>query len=120
MSADAPAWSVQPGTAGPSLLLNGSWTVRGGGMTPFGADSLDHEQGQGHALRVDATGLKDWDSALISFLWGAKQAAAHAGLEFDATALPAPAQRLLALLPPNPARAFQNIGAAAFGWVLWA
>lgn len=89
-------------TGTPCLHVQGDWTVQNGGMAPFPTDGLN-ETHQGQTLQIDTTGLQQWDSAFITFLWDVKQAAGHAGLTFDPTHLPEPAQRLLALLPEQPA-----------------
>ncbi|GAN59433.1 hypothetical protein ACI01nite_20200 [Acetobacter cibinongensis] len=72
-------------------------------MAPFPQDGL-HTATPGQVLQLDTQQLENWDTAFISFLWDVKQAANHAGVQFDPSTLPGPAQRLLALLPPEPAK----------------
>ncbi|GBQ32964.1 ABC transporter permease [Acetobacter fabarum] len=98
-----PAWSLQTGPHGPCLSVRGAWTVPNGGVLPFTAADIPPPPPGTTSLSMDTAGITAWDSSFISFLWEAKQAAASAGLAFEQDGLPAPAQRLLALLPPNPA-----------------
>ncbi|MGF1277381.1 MlaE family ABC transporter permease [Acetobacter pasteurianus] len=104
-AADTPSWSLQNTADGVCLNVEGAWTVQAGGTTPFPQDKLPVEPG--HILHIDTTGLKNWDSAFVAFLWDVKQAASKAQLHFDEQNLPAPAQRLLALLPDAPAEPAQ-------------
>lgn len=104
-AADTPSWSLQNTADGVCLSIEGAWTVQAGGTTPFPQDKLPVEPG--HILHIDTTGLKNWDSAFVAFLWDVKQAASKAQLHFDEQNLPAPAQRLLALLPDAPAEPAQ-------------
>ncbi|WP_339076713.1 ABC transporter permease [Acetobacter sp. AC2005] len=104
-AADTPSWSLQNTADGVCLSIEGDWTVQAGGTTPFPQDKLPVEPG--HILHIDTTGLKNWDSAFVAFLWDVKQAASKAQLHFDEQNLPAPAQRLLALLPDAPAEPAQ-------------
>lgn len=104
-AADTPSWSLQNTADGVCLSIEGAWTVQAGGTTPFPQDELPVEPG--HILHIDTTGLKNWDSAFVAFLWDVKQAASKAQLHFDEQNLPAPAQRLLALLPDAPAEPAQ-------------
>lgn len=104
-AADTPSWSLQNTADGVCLSIKGAWTVQAGGTTPFPQDKLPVEPG--HILHIDTTGLKNWDSAFVAFLWDVKQAASKAQLHFDEQNLPAPAQRLLALLPDAPAEPAQ-------------
>lgn len=100
--AEKPVWTLEGDTNAPQLVLRGTWTVQSGGMAPFPADGL--AQGRDHStLTFDTQGVTGWDSAFIAFLWDVKQAAGHAGMQFDPQGLPASAQRLLALLPDAPA-----------------
>lgn len=101
-ASDTPQWTIHDTTDGPSLCVQGGWTLANGGMTPFDTKALASIPA-GQTLTVDASGLGAWDSALVSFLWSAKQAASTAGLHFENGSLPAPAQRLMALLPPTAA-----------------
>ncbi|MFT8560661.1 MAG: ABC transporter permease, partial [Acetobacter sp.] len=98
-----PAWSLQTGPHGPCLSVRGAWTVPHGGVMPFTAADIPPPPPGATSLSMDTTGITAWDSSFISFLWEAKQAAASAGLAFEQDGLPAPAQRLLALLPDAPA-----------------
>ena len=97
----APVWSIVPTEQGGRLVLEGTWTVPKGGVPTFDANALKNLQ-NGQSLQVDAKGVGEWDSALISFLWNVEQASTAAGLTFDTSILPDPTQRLLALLPPTP------------------
>lgn len=97
------AWSLETQTGTPVLRLSGSWDVAHGGMAPFPADGLQ-DAPRGQTLQIDTSQITNWDSAFVAFLWDVKQAAGHAGLEFDPTSLPDGAQRLLALLPREPAQ----------------
>ncbi|MFT8672455.1 STAS domain-containing protein, partial [Acetobacter orientalis] len=96
------AWSLETQTGTPVLRLSGSWDVAHGGMAPFPADGLQ-DAPHGQTLQIDTSQITNWDSAFVAFLWDVKQAAGHAGVEFDPTSLPDGAQRLLALLPRAPA-----------------
>lgn len=75
---------------------------------PFAGQDIPAPPAGSTTLSVDTTALAAWDSSFISFLWEVKQAAASTGLAFDQNGLPAPAQRLLALLPPKPAPAARH------------
>jgi phospholipid/cholesterol/gamma-HCH transport system permease protein len=97
----APVWSIVPTEQGGRLVLEGTWTVPEGGVPTFDAQALKNLK-SGQNLLVDAKGVNEWDSALISFLWDVEQATTTAGLTFDVSILPDPTQRLLALLPPTP------------------
>lgn len=66
----------------------------------FPQDAFSSAQAKaGQTLTFNTSGLDGWDSSFITFLWNVKQAAGQASLSVDAQALPASAQRLLALLP---------------------
>ncbi|MGO3517388.1 MAG: MlaE family ABC transporter permease [Acetobacter cibinongensis] len=97
------AWSLDASGIPLTLRLSGNWDVDHGGMTPFPHEGL-HTATPGQVLQLDTQQLENWDTAFISFLWDVKQAANHAGVQFDPSTLPGPAQRLLALLPPEPAK----------------
>lgn len=97
------AWSLETQANTPVLRLSGSWDVAHGGMTPFPVDGLAHAA-HGQTLHIETSLITNWDSAFVAFLWDVKQAASHAGIEFDPSTLPDGAQRLLALLPREPAQ----------------
>lgn len=101
-ASEKPVWTLEGPPAAPQLVLKGIWSVQDGGMAPFPSDGLAQAHGPG-VLTFNIQDVTGWDSALIAFLWDVKQAASHAGLHFDPKGLPAPAQRLLALLPEAPA-----------------
>ncbi|MFT9000307.1 MAG: ABC transporter permease [Acetobacter syzygii] len=103
-----PTWSLRTGPHGPCLSVQGAWTVPNGGVMPFAGQDIPAPPAGSTTLSVDTTALAAWDSSFISFLWEVKQAAASTGLAFDQNGLPAPAQRLLALLPPKPAPAARH------------
>ncbi|KXV62792.1 MlaE family ABC transporter permease [Acetobacter orleanensis] len=97
---EKPVWTLEGEPNVPCLTLRGTWTVQSGGMAPFPPDGLGQTQG---TLTFETQGITGWDSAFVSFLWDVKQAASHAGVQFDPQGLPPTAQRLLALLPDAPA-----------------
>lgn len=97
------AWSLDASGTALALRVSGNWDVEHGGMAPFPHDGL-HSATPGQVLQLDTHQLENWDTAFISFLWDVKQAANHAEVRFDPSTLPGPAQRLLALLPPEPAK----------------
>ncbi|MGO2958894.1 MAG: MlaE family ABC transporter permease [Acetobacter sp.] len=97
------AWSLDASGTALALRVSGNWDVEHGGMAPFPHDGL-HSATPGQVLQLDTHQLGNWDTAFISFLWDVKQAANHAEVRFDPSTLPGPAQRLLALLPPEPAK----------------
>ncbi len=94
----APAWQLRHVGAGHVLTLTGDWIAQGAAAPVFPPDGLA-PVGAGQALGFDLQGIGRWDSALIAFLWDAKQAAAARHVVLDAAGLPDSARKLLALLP---------------------
>lgn len=97
-TASSPSWSVESTATGVCLTIKGKWTALTGEAMLFPQDALPPAKA-GQTLTFDANGLDGWDSSFITFVWNVKRAAGQASLSFDSQALPASAQRLLALLP---------------------
>jgi phospholipid/cholesterol/gamma-HCH transport system permease protein len=103
----SPRWTRKAGAGGIIFVLAGDWLAQSGAIPDFPADGMEAASGDapsgGHRVGFDTAALGEWDTGLIAFLWGAKQAAASAGLAFDDGGLPNTARKLLALLPETQA-----------------
>src|SRR5262249_7333853 len=72
------------------------------------AESVAHAMGQAKSLRVDTTGVTQWDTGLMAFLFTLNRLLIDRGGELDPSGLPAGADRLYRLaiaLPPTEGRA---------------
>ncbi|NHN85871.1 STAS domain-containing protein [Acetobacter musti] len=100
-----PEWTVQSSANDITLVLRGQWTIDDGAALAIPDDALRTgapKDGAAQTLHVDVSGLSQWDSSLVSFLWTVKQAAARGKMNFDLAQLPDGVQRLFALLPAEP------------------
>ena len=97
--ADAPPdWQLRRTNGRNVLVLGGNWIAQSGRIPEFSAKPQLDGRGE-NILSFDTTDLGQWDSGLVAFLWDAKRAATTAGLAIDGSTLPAPARKLLGLLP---------------------
>jgi len=87
-----------------TLRLAGSWTLRDPLPAPDPVLEAVAEEGV-RRVSVDARGVTDWDSGLLTFLRPVLAAAREAGAETDPSGLPAGARRLLELAAAAPERA---------------
>jgi phospholipid/cholesterol/gamma-HCH transport system permease protein len=97
----APEWRVDRHGSEAELRLGGDWIAHETGLRNA-ADLREVLAGAGDVarLRLEASGIGHWDSALIAFVHELRNAAsAEHGrrIEFDLCGIPVPAQRLLAL-----------------------
>jgi phospholipid/cholesterol/gamma-HCH transport system permease protein len=114
-------WLVSFDKGSARVVLVGDWAAAFPGVEPGAAARLlDHPDLR--SVGFDASGLGRWDSSLLVFLSGLRQASTQRNVHFDETGLPLSARRLLALLPreaspaaasvPRPA-ILRRIGASA-------
>ena len=97
----APEWRVDRHGSEAELRLGGDWIAHETGLRNA-ADLREvlAKAGDVARLRLEASGIGHWDSALIAFVHELRNAAsAEHGrrIEFDLCGIPVPAQRLLAL-----------------------
>jgi phospholipid/cholesterol/gamma-HCH transport system permease protein len=112
------------------LRLTGDWVVRDTGMRDTAATRrVLAEAGTAVHLRLDASGLGKWDSALVAFVQMLRDAAGTdpaRRVELDESGLPDAVRRLLALVGepggphqvaagPPPASLAAHVGQTAFG-----
>jgi len=95
-----PEWHLDRDGSVATLRLSGDWIACETGVRSIGdADRVLDEAGA-MAVRVDATGLGKWDSALIAFLkvlHDSSRKGRGQAVEIDDTALPEAARRMLRL-----------------------
>jgi phospholipid/cholesterol/gamma-HCH transport system permease protein len=87
-----------------SLRITGDWRLRSGLPTPASFQELLKSHGGLRRLVVDASGLHQWDSGLLAFLVGVREACRARNVDFDAGDLPPGARRLLTLATAVPER----------------
>jgi len=95
----SPHWQLETAGGQNRLTLSGDWTAQRGSLPRFPADGLRAAR-PAAPLVFDTAPLGRWNSALVTFLWEVRQAAADAGIAFDGANLPSSANKLLGLLPP--------------------
>ena len=105
-SSSWPAWHLQRDGEAAELQLIGDWIARDSGVR--GSEEIRRilEGAGGGRLRVDASGLGRWDSALIAFLKLLGDSAAEGRsrpVQLDTSALPEAARQLLTLAAARPA-----------------
>ncbi len=96
----APGWRVERHGLTADLRLTGDWIASETGVRSAAEVSRVLAEAEGATLRVDASGLGQWDSALIAFLKMLREVSGTARtppLHIDDAALPEPARRLLSL-----------------------
>src|SRR5271166_1860872 len=99
-SSRLPGWRLERRGEGAELRLKGDWIARDSGVRGSADVRRILDEAGGLMLRVDASELGQWDSALIAFLkmLGDSVPADQTRIvRIDASALPEPVQRLLAL-----------------------
>jgi phospholipid/cholesterol/gamma-HCH transport system permease protein len=122
-----PAWTVKHDGAGTVLRLSGDWLVGAGGILASAElDQIRSALGDSRSLRLDASRLGAWDSALIALVLALETPAACDARRtaVDPTGLPDAARRLLALArtgrgpavirqPPSRASLAERVGRRA-------
>lgn len=86
------------------LHVAGDWT---GSRRPLTADGLRRQLAEAPAIRrltVDASGLGEWDSGLLTFLLMVRKVCAELQVEVDESGLPEGVRRLIALAIAVPER----------------
>lgn len=91
-------WCATVDGATTSLALTTDWTTHETGIEAGLVEPLLGRTGM-KTIGFDTSGLGRWDSALLVFLSGLRQASVERNIHFDDTGLPVAARRLLALLP---------------------
>lgn len=87
------------------IALSGAWLLTSGAPTFDAVEAaLAHKKGLTRAS-YDTSGLKDWDSAAVSFLVHASETLRTYGIAEDRSGLPSGLQRLIALAQAVPERA---------------
>jgi len=116
-------WQLETADGRNRLRLSGDWTAAGPHLPHFPADGLSAATA-GQPIAFETSSLGRWNSALVTFLWQVRQAAAAAGLGFTEEGLPPSARKLLGLLPESGAppaaarhRRFQPVTALG-AWTL--
>ncbi|MBW1885118.1 MAG: ABC transporter permease [Deltaproteobacteria bacterium] len=98
--------SVERNTDGTlQISLAGSWRIGLGMPSPNEVVSAVDAAPDATRVRFDASGVQDWDSALLTFLRHVLRACAERDLESDRSGLPEGVQRLLALAEAVPEKA---------------
>ena len=93
-------WNLDATGPIPTLRLAGVWRL---GPSLPSAENVAREVGQIKSLRIDAAGVTQWDTGLMSFLFTLNRLLIERGGELDPSGLPSGAQRLYRLataLPP--------------------
>ena len=71
---NTPQWSIDTDSNHSFLRLQGDWILAHNPTISFDPTTLSSIP-HGQTLKIDASHLKTWDSALIAFLWNVEQAA---------------------------------------------
>jgi phospholipid/cholesterol/gamma-HCH transport system permease protein len=112
-------WRADVEGATALVALSGDWVARTDGLD-FGAAREIIGPGV-RVLRFDTAKLGRWDSGLIAFLAGLREAANKGGVTFDEEGLPRPARRLLQLLSTPAAMAPSRLATPVLDRIgLWA
>jgi phospholipid/cholesterol/gamma-HCH transport system permease protein len=82
------------------VILAGDWTVQDDGSAAAAGAALFNRNDL-KAITFDSSGLGRWDSSLLVYLSAVCYAAVPRSVRVDDSGIPAPALRLLALLPPQ-------------------
>ena len=99
-SSQLPEWRLERHGEGAELRLAGDWIARDSGVRVFADVRRILDEAGGLTLRVDASELGQWDSALIAFLKMLRDSVSADQtriVRIEVSALPESAQRLLAL-----------------------
>jgi phospholipid/cholesterol/gamma-HCH transport system permease protein len=107
-SSRRPEWRLQRHGAAAQLQLIGDWIARDFGLRSSAGVRRILEQVDGVTLRVEASELGRWDSALIAFLKLLRDSVAAnrtQPVQLDTSGLPDAARRLLALASAGPSGA---------------
>ena len=103
-----PEWRLERHAMAAQLHLTGDWIARETGIRSAAEVRRVLDEAGETTLRVDASNLGQWDSALIAFLRMLRDSA-DAGrtrpVQFDESGLPEPTRRLLALAAAGAAEA---------------
>jgi phospholipid/cholesterol/gamma-HCH transport system permease protein len=84
------------------IRLSGQWTIHAALPSPAEVQAQCETSPRVRRLSFEASGLADWDSALLTFLLKLKELCDQRQTEFDRTGLPQGVQRLLALATAVP------------------
>ncbi|MGH8143632.1 MAG: MlaE family ABC transporter permease [Steroidobacteraceae bacterium] len=96
-------WQLRRQGAAGVIALCGDWLE--GSEQAASPQLINLSKGTGLArLSFDVSQLGRWNSTLVDFLWEVKRTAASAGIALVDNALPAPARKLLDLLPSEKPR----------------
>ncbi len=95
----APTWTLNPdGEGALRLSLTGDWRLNeAGGLNVDAVMAAVGERSAASLVRVDAAGLGQWDSLLMTFLLDLSRVCERKGLALDVAALPEGVQGLLRL-----------------------
>ncbi|MFM8445444.1 MAG: MlaE family lipid ABC transporter permease subunit [Methylococcus sp.] len=95
----APTWTLNPdGEGALRLSLTGDWRLNeAGGLDVDAVMAAVGERSAASLVRVDAAGLGQWDSLLMTFLLDLSRVCERKGLALDVAALPEGVQGLLRL-----------------------
>ncbi len=83
------------------LVLTGSWRSHDAALPTFSDEALTAAGAT--TISCDTSGITDWDTGLVAFLWDVRRGCDAAGVRFDMATLPHPMQQLLDLLPEQTA-----------------
>jgi phospholipid/cholesterol/gamma-HCH transport system permease protein len=86
------------------IRLSGSWKLDQGVPSADTALKEIESEGPVRSLALDAAGISDWDSGLLTFLMKIFEACSKAGIEVDIDGLPEGVRRLIALATAVPER----------------
>lgn len=92
-----PQWRLERHGSAAELRLTGDWIARATGIRSAAEVDRVLDQAAGTTLRLDCTGLGQWDSALIAFVEMLRERQGNERIRLDESGLPDAARRLLAL-----------------------
>jgi phospholipid/cholesterol/gamma-HCH transport system permease protein len=124
--APAPAAIEMSRTDGSALLVRlvGAWRLAGE-LPPVGEVEQALAREEATTVRVEASGVADWDSGLVVFLFGLLESCRARGVAVTYQALPGNLERMLALVqapalppapPPPPGGPLERLGKRALRW----